>query len=256
MHRHHSAYAGVLDNLENEFSYRDQPWLVLEYCSGGALEKWIFDRKPVRNVVLAIQHVTLGLKGIHDRDGFHGDVTPKNLSITYRVDGKWLIKLIDLGLGQAPNPESGSMTRNFRGTPRYIAPEISAGDDYTWRADICSLGLVFRELLTGSTTKLLFDFNPPPIALSRLIDEMTAEDPLVRPSAQIVFDRLENFLATPVIQSKSIQLPERPQGSGWGWVALAALGTVAAIAANANSYDDNVDRWRDSQGRFKSGMFS
>src|SRR5258706_9348430 len=133
--------------IETEFSYRDQPWLVLEYCSGGSIEKWIFDRKPIYEVVLAMQHAILGLKGIHDKSGFHGDVTPKNLLIALEPGNLWRIKLIDLGLGQTPNPESGSMTRSFRGTPKYIAPEVKAGDDYTWRADVFSLGIVFRELL-------------------------------------------------------------------------------------------------------------
>ena len=45
-------------------------------------------------------------------------------------------------------------------------------------------------------------------------------------------------------------------GSGFGLALLTALRAVAIIAANANDYDDNVDRWRDSHGRFRSGMFS
>lgn len=57
--------------------------------------------------------------------------------------------------------------------------------------NIYSLGLVFRELLTGSTAKLIFDFNPPLVMLSKLIDEMTPE-PFNRPETYQISERLEN----------------------------------------------------------------
>lgn len=179
----------------------------------------------------------------------------RNLQVAYDPDGRWRIKIIDFGLAQTPNPQSGSMTRNFGGTAGYIAPEVEAGDDYTWRADIYSLGVVFRELLTGSRTKPPIDFWPPPAELTKLIAEMTAQDPLARPNTQYIFNQLDAYLNKPVQQPKSVQVPQK-QGSGWGWALLTVLGTAAAIAANANDYDENVGRYRDSHGRFRSGMFS
>jgi serine/threonine protein kinase len=242
-------------HLLADYSNVFPPCIVLEYCSGGSLTNWITNRRPVRDVVLAMQHIAIGVQGIHVDDGFHRDLTPRNLQVAYDPDGRWRIKIIDFGLGQTPNPQSGSMTRNFGGTAGYIAPEVEAGDDYTWRADIYSLGVVFRELLTGSRTKPLIDFWPPPAELTNLIDEMTAQDPLARPNTQYIFNELDAYLNQPAQQPKPVQIPQK-QGSGWGWALLAALGTAAAIVANANDFDENVVRYRDSHGRFRSGMFS
>ncbi len=239
--------------LEADYSKSSPSYIVLEFCAGGALSEWILKRRPIRDVVIAMQHAVLGLQGIHIREGFHRDITPRNILVSFDPDGRWRIKLIDFGLGQTPNPQSGSMTRNFGGTPGYIAPEVEAGDDYTWRADIYSLGVVFRELLTGLKTKPIFNFNPPPTELTKLIDGMTEQDPLKRPNTQYIFQQLESYLNKSVEQP--VQLPQK-QGSGLGWALLGILGTVATIAANANSYDENVGRYRDSHGRFKSGMFS
>lgn len=243
-------------DLIADYSNASPPFIALEYCAGGSLIEWVTKRRPVADVVLAMQHVLAGLQGIHGRDGFHRDLTPRNLQVAFDDDGFWLIKLIDFGLGQTPNPQSGSMTRNFGGTPGYIAPEVEAGDDYTWRADIFSLGVVFRELLTGSRAKILFSLMPPPpIELTKLIDEMTARDPMKRPNTQYIFNQLDAYLNKPVQQPKPIQIPQK-QGSGWGWAIVTALGVLATVAANANSHDPNVDRFRDSHGRFTSGMFS
>jgi serine/threonine protein kinase len=147
------------------------------------------------------------------------------------------------------------MTRNYGGTPGYIAPEIEAGDDYSWRADIFSLGLVFRELLTGSKTDNRFSLHRPPTDLSELINEMTSGEPSKRPNTQYVFRKLEAYLNKPVLQRTMSQAPQT-QWSGLGGALLTALGALAIVAANANDYDSNVDRWRDSHGRFTSGMFS
>ena len=241
-------------DLVADYSNNTPSFIALEYCAGGSLAEWVTKRRPVADVVLAMQHILLGLQGIHAKDGFHRDLTPRNLQVGYNDEGHWLIKLIDFGLGQTPNPQSGSMTRNFGGTPGYIAPEVEA--DYTWRADIYSLGVIFRELLTGSKTKLLFSFTlPPPTELTNLIDEMTAHDPMKRPNTQYIFNQLDAYLNKQVQQQKPAQVPQN-QGSGLGWLFAAALAGGALLLASANSYDENVGRYRDSNGRFRSGMFS
>ena len=226
------------------------PFLVFEYCSGGSLAKWIFDRQTPQTVATAMLHAMLGLRGIHNRNGFHGDFTPRNLLIAHSADG-WRIKLIDFGLGQTPNALSGSMTRHFRGTPNYIAPEIELGDDYTWRADIYSAGIVFRELLTGVRMKLLFNFSPPPSELNLLIDSMTSEDPRLRPTADEVTQRLQLFLAKATTSPVSIEETKPSLGS----LILPAAALLLGILATKNRYDSNAARYRNHRGQFASGWF-
>ncbi len=243
-------------DLIADYSHASPPFIVLEYCAGGSLTEWVTKRRPVTDVVLAMQHILMGLEGIHAKDGFHRDLTPRNLQVAYDDSGFCLVKLIDFGLGQTPNPQSGTMTRNFGGTAGYIAPEVEAGDDYTWRADIFSLGVVFRELLTGSKIKPLFSFAPPPPAdLTDLIDRMTAHDPMKRPNTQYILNELDVYLSRPAQQPTPVQAPQN-EGSGLGWLFAAALAGGALLLAGANSYDENVGRYRNSRGRCTSGMFS
>jgi len=246
------------EQLDNEFavdlladySEHDSPFLVFEYCSGGSLARWIFERKPAETVATAMLHAMFGLRGIHDKGGFHGDFTPRNLLIAESSNG-WRIKIIDFGLGQTPNPLSGSMTRHFRGTPNYIAPEIEKGDDYTWRADIYSAGIVFRELLTGLRMKLPFTFSPPPRELDLLIERMTAENPLLRPTTSEVISQIEAHLAKP--GANALALPAATPS--WSGLILPALAAFLGILATKNRYDSKVDRYRNHRGQFASGWF-
>jgi serine/threonine protein kinase len=235
-------------NLEADYSDNSPAFIVLEYCSGGSLATWVSNRRPIREVVIAMQHTMWGLQGFHNKRGFHGDVTPNNLQKANDPDG-WRIRLIDLGLGQTPNSLSGSMTYSWRGTPNYIAPEVNHGDDYTWRADIYSAGIVFREFLTGFKTKVGSTFNKPPDELTALIDKMTAASPWLRPDTQTIITELTDYLNKPVIQPVTTS----SQGSKWGGVL--AIAGILALLAKKNDYDSNVGRYRNSKGQFTSGWF-
>jgi serine/threonine protein kinase len=226
------------------------PFIVYEYCSGGSLADWVLAGKSAQDVVIAIKHALLGLQGIHDRNGFHGDFTPRNLLMSFDPDGRWRIKLIDFGLGQTPNYSSGTMTRNFRGTKGYISPEVEKGDDYTWRSDIWSAGTVLREMLTGFKTTLAFTFNPPPAELTSLIDRMTAENPLLRPDTRTIITELTTYLNKPVVQ----MVVPTSQGAGIGGF-LVLAGTLLAILANKTTYDSKVGRFRNKNGQFASGRY-
>jgi serine/threonine protein kinase len=192
----------------------------------------------------------LGLNGIHALGGFHGDFTPRNLLFAPSPSG-WRVKLADLGIGQTPNPLSGSMTHSFRGTPNYIAPEVKKGDDYTWRADIYSAGIVFRELLTGLRMKLALTFTPPPRDLDVLIDSMTAEDPLARPTTTDIISRIHAYLSRPRVAPTT--LPEKTPS--WGGLLLPLAGLALGILATRNLYDSKAGRYRNHKGQFASGWF-
>src|SRR5258705_6105961 len=146
------------------------------------------------------------------------------------------------------------MTRDFRGTPGYISPEVQKGDDYTWRSDIWSGHVIFRELLTGLKFKRIFDLSPPPRELTSIIDWMGQENPFDRPTAMQVISKLEAYLNNPVEVPKPIAVP---QGAGptVGLIITTLAVGAAAILANKNRYDSKADRYRNSKGQFASGWF-
>ncbi len=239
--------------LIEDCSDHHPPFLVLEYCSGGSLAEWVLNRRSVRDVVIAMIHAMNGLQPSHAKNGFHGDFTPRNLHVSNEPDG-WLVKVLDFGLGQTPNYLSGSITRSFRGTPGYIAPEVLQGDDYTCRSDIWSAHVVFRELLTGMKTQSWMDFTPPPSELTALINRMGAETPDARPSTEIIIQELHAFLNKPVEVLRPIPFPQST-ASGLGILVTALVLGGVAVLANKNQYDSQVGRYRNRNGQFASGWF-
>ena len=58
-------------------------------------------------------------------------------------------KLTDMGLACAVTATKSRKSRSMAGTPMYMAPEVIAGETYSARADVFSLGMVLFELSCG-----------------------------------------------------------------------------------------------------------
>ena len=71
----------------------------------------------------------------------HRDLKPENIL----VDEVLNIKIADFGFAKILK-NYGESTNSFCGTATTIAPEIVEGKDYTFSADIWSLGCIFYEL--------------------------------------------------------------------------------------------------------------
>lgn len=223
------------------------PYLILRYSPLGSLQKFVSNRQDWKRVAKWFCDVAIGLSPTHQQGGFHGDPKPSNLLLFPDEGGGEYVVIIDFGVGQRPNPASGPMTRSPRGTPEYMDPDLQNGVPYNWRHDIYALGVTLRELLTGSRTKgSIFQTPVPgPPGLGRLIDRMTGPF-FLRPSLSEIHQTLYRLL-------NPVEVPaSASQGSGLGWW----LAGLAALAyATSNTYDPNVDRFRDGRGRFKGGRW-
>ena len=109
----------------------------------------------------------------HRRETFHRDVKPGNVLLTIQHGPQ----LLDFNLAQSPHSPKEAESALLGGTLPYMAPEqIEAflNPDLWGRvgalADLYSLGLVLRELLTGRGPELPNPDIPPPRAMRELLD--------------------------------------------------------------------------------------
>ncbi|HVZ94939.1 MAG TPA: serine/threonine-protein kinase, partial [Phycisphaerales bacterium] len=113
-------------------------FLVMEYVDGVSIE-----RTPPRTFEEAVEvfrQVALALDHMHKQGFVHADMKPNNIV----VDGKGLVKIIDLGQACAV----GTVKERIQGTPDYIAPEQVHCRPITPKTDVYNLGASMYWILT------------------------------------------------------------------------------------------------------------
>src|SRR5690606_10914113 len=98
------------------------------------------DLVRLRSVLAAIVR---GLAHLHAHGKLHCDVKPSNVL----VDGTGRVVLVDFGL--VTDSDRRAPTRATAGTPRYMSPEMIAGEPMGPPSDLYSVGVIAYELLTG-----------------------------------------------------------------------------------------------------------
>lgn len=180
----------VYDADKFDYNGQDYPYIVMEYLSGGTLEDKINPENPIYfdTACMVILDMWQALMSAHQLNIVHCDIKPSNIFYDTET-GDW--KLGDFGMAKVMRSSS---TTPIGGTWDYMAPE-SHGETPTVdeRSDIYSLGLVFKEMLTGELHPSNFriqqikesyeDTDRPNLdSLLELIDKMTNRDPAQRPS--------------------------------------------------------------------------
>ena len=109
----------------------------------------------------------------HGRGVFHRDVKPANVLLTYREGPQ----LLDFNLSHDPSSAIEAEEAVRGGTLPYMAPEQLEAflDPARWgdvaeRADLYSLGLLMRELLTGRAPEMPDPAFPLPRSIRALLD--------------------------------------------------------------------------------------
>jgi serine/threonine protein kinase len=150
--------------------------IVMEYIRGTDLQQLIA-QPELPSIALAIEIACQSLRalGYLHRHGFvHRDISPDNLMLSIDVEGRPLVKIIDLGIAKRRGSESQLTASGvFLGKFRYSSPEhfgAQGSGAIESRSDLYTFGLVLYELLTGhypirgeSTSQLIAGhlFQPP-----------------------------------------------------------------------------------------------
>ena len=195
--------------LEDVFEEDNRICIVLEYCSGGDLTKFL--RKPgtvseveARTMVLQVAE---GVAYLHKHGIMHRDLAMGNILLD--ADGH--CKICDFGLAvEMRRPNETHLT--MCGTPNAISPEVASGTEYGLKADIWGLGVILYTLLVGkapfddgrvkSTIEKVIHHNPEfPPTLSQnavhLINGMLQKDDSKRFSLEKILSHPFLCLSTP-----------------------------------------------------------
>ncbi|MBL8620976.1 MAG: serine/threonine protein kinase [Myxococcales bacterium] len=135
----------------------DQVFLAMERVEGKDLGSTLAragdQRLPPMVAAFVAGECCRALAYAHDRRGpggeplgiVHRDVTPRNVLVSWSGE----VKLTDFGIASL----AGDDHRALLGTPAYLAPEQARGEPVDGRADVYAVGLVLRELLTGTRAR-------------------------------------------------------------------------------------------------------
>lgn len=134
------------------FDEDDTMFLVMEYCSGGALCDRLIDRGNFSEQATAdaMKQVLEAVNYCHTyRDGAicHRDLKHSNF-VYATTDEDSPLKLVDFGLSRVLSPDCSHLS-GYAGTLHYMAPEVIRQDKYTESCDLWSLGVIAYWLLSG-----------------------------------------------------------------------------------------------------------
>jgi eukaryotic-like serine/threonine-protein kinase len=153
-------------------------FLVLEYASGGSLEKRLREPLPPQTAAQLVATIAGAVAYVHTRGLFHLDLKPSNILLDGNADGSWdevtpMVSDFGLAISDGGRDVSETSLAGPRGTPSYMAPEQADGTrgQAEAAADIYGLGAILYHLLTG---------RPPFQAASALetLDQVRGQEPV------------------------------------------------------------------------------
>jgi serine/threonine protein kinase len=126
-----------------------QPYLALEYVSGGTLAQHLEARPvPPRRAAELMVRLAEAVGHAHDAGVVHRDLKPANVLLTASGEPK----VADFGLAKRLHDDPGhTQTGAILGSPCYMAPEQAEGRtaEVGPATDVYALGTVLYEMLTG-----------------------------------------------------------------------------------------------------------
>uniref|UniRef100_A0A8D0PD10 Serine/threonine-protein kinase ULK3 n=1 Tax=Sus scrofa TaxID=9823 RepID=A0A8D0PD10_PIG len=131
----------------------DNIYLIMEFCAGGDLSRFIHTRRilPEKVARVFMQQLASALQFLHERNISHLDLKPQNILLSSLE--KPHLKLADFGFAQHMSPWDEKHV--LRGSPLYMAPEMVCQRQYDARVDLWSVGLPLRPLLSQDCRDLL-----------------------------------------------------------------------------------------------------
>ncbi|HUS63433.1 MAG TPA: serine/threonine-protein kinase, partial [Kofleriaceae bacterium] len=154
----HAASKLEHDNIVNVIDYGKSDdgavFLVMELLRGKTLQARMDQGElTLEEIVGVTVQVCQALSCAHTAGIVHRDMKPDNIFLTHRDRGKPVVKVLDFGISKARESTlgEGRITKQGQvlGSPEYMSPEASRGDEVDARADIYAVGIMLYELMCG-----------------------------------------------------------------------------------------------------------
>ncbi|HEX4392245.1 MAG TPA: protein kinase [Mycobacterium sp.] len=253
----HSGLVAVLDaQLDDTDRVEGCAFLVTELIEGPTLGERVRSRPLSEPEIIDLAAALCStLAAIHEVGIIHRDIKPANILLPDGQDGLLHPKLTDFGIALMIDSTRMTATGFTAGTANYLSPEQVRSEQVTAASDIYSLGLVLLEALSGETVyaghgieaalaRLNVEPQPPAWvspALAETLTQMTARDPLKRPTAEAArrtFRRLAGDGLASDVFALDATAPAAPRtrpsllaGRGRRVAAIAAAFVAAAAVA-------------------------
>ncbi len=127
---------------------KKRPYIVMALVSGRSLQKHVEETGPLsaEDVVRIAQQIASGLSAAHEQGLVHRDIKPANILLEKDVSR---VLITDFGLARAADDAGLTQSGWLAGTPHYMSPEQSKGEEIDLRSDLFSLGSVMYFMATG-----------------------------------------------------------------------------------------------------------
>ncbi|EGG19711.1 p21-activated protein kinase [Cavenderia fasciculata] len=155
-----STHPNIVQYIDS-YIVADELWVAMELMRGGCLTEVLDQYRDIQltenQISFVCGEVLRGLEYIHKFNRIHRDIKSDNILIGSQGE----IKLADFGYA-AQLTQARQQRNSVVGTPYWMAPELIKGNNYDFKVDVWSLGIMTREMAEGEPPYLEF---PPLRAL-------------------------------------------------------------------------------------------
>src|SRR5215471_6906227 len=228
-------------------------FITMEFLEGQDLRVELMKRGKFspEDAARIILQISRALEVAHGEGVVHRDLKPQNIML----DANGRAYVMDFGIARSAYLPGMTQTGALIGTPEYMSPEQAKGEKLDERSDLFSLGVIFYELLTGSSpyysdtplatlwkrmqekAKPLTEVDPTiPKEVSDIVAKLLEIEPANRFSnaGQLAW-RLESWLGISdpgLMATGTVALPAAKSSFSWKWVSagLALLLAAGGVA--------------------------
>lgn len=169
----HRCIVEVYDLGRLDDAHGGAPYLVMELLDGEPLDSMLrrVGKLPSGTALRIIRDVAQGLEVAHAQGIVHRDLKPANVFLHRGIDGRTVPKILDFGIsklvaGGGAFDAQETTIGTILGSPAYMSPEQTAGEDLDARADVWALGVVLYKALCGELPYVAANFTSLMLAIN------------------------------------------------------------------------------------------